>query len=203
MAKGRHIPGILVALTSMLIGVVSVRGQIYEDRMEPADLGIGDIDSLTIPAASYVGNEVCRTCHAQAYRNWLGTRHAQAFIPMRSERSAAMAQEAGITVCCPDKSGLCLDCHATAHDVPAAYREPTFRMGEGVSCEKCHGPGGRHVRAMGGEGPSDAARMIRPTEDDCRRCHREQESHKKLGKKSWTSFAEQWKHIAHARDHNR
>jgi hypothetical protein len=203
MAAGRAISSILGALIPLLVFVGSATGQIYEDRMDPAELGIGDIDSLTIPKAPYVGNEICKTCHASAFRNWLGTRHAQAFIPMRSMRGMMMAEQAGISVCCPDKSGMCMRCHATAHDVPAEYREETFRMGEGVSCEKCHGPGGEHMRAMSGDDPSADAAMISPTEEDCLVCHRPKPSHEMLNKASWKSFAEAWKHIAHTKDYTR
>ena len=102
-----------------------------------------------------------------------------------------------MTVCCPDKSGLCLRCHATGHDVPARYREAGFRMGEGVTCEKCHGPAGAHVQAMqdGAEG-GPSARLAIPTEDTCMGCHRHKPDHDVVHPRPYV-LAKAWKEIAH------
>jgi hypothetical protein len=209
----RTVLACLVALTATSVA----HGQVYEDRMEPVELGIGDLDSLTIPESTYVGNDTCRACHEDAYRLWLGTRHARAFVPLRSRTAVAMGQRDTVSTDSPAGSGRCLSCHATGHDVPAAYRDHAFRIGEGVACEKCHGPGGAHVGAMDSRiGRAIAAvglglrRTIRTLmaggdgvealkgawEPSCARCHDPVPSHEMLGSKPFV-FAKAWKTIAH------
>jgi hypothetical protein len=146
--------------------------------MEPAELGIRDIEALTVPDTRYVGNDVCQTCHPSSYRKWLETQHSRAFVPLYSSMMAMMIGSLeAISADMPSKSGKCLGCHATAHDVPAAYRAESFRMGEGVSCEECHGPGEAHAKSMQ-EGASSGASSLRiPTEEVCLGCHREKPSH--------------------------
>ena len=170
--------------------------QLYEDEMEPAALGLTETDSLVIPQAVYVGNDQCRQCHEAIYQKWLGTRHAQGFIPLRSRMAMMMAREQGVTASYPDKSGKCLACHATAHNVPAAYRGPGFRMGEGVTCEKCHGPGGEHVQAMKTGQAGNKGELARPAEEFCWRCHAPKKSHEKLNTPPF-SYPKSWAKIAH------
>jgi hypothetical protein len=186
------------AATLLFLALLPIaRGQIFEDRMDPDEIGILDIDSLVTPSAVYVGNEICMTCHPAAYRKWLGTEHARAFVPMRSMMGMMMGETAGVTACCPAKSGKCLPCHATAHNVPAAYRGPEFRMGEGVSCEKCHGPGGDHVEAAGSEGTDPKATIRIPSDEDCMACHKYKPSHEMVSPEEPFSMEEAHKRIAH------
>ncbi len=131
-----------VALVSM-----NANAQLYEDRLDPDELDIRDITELARPASRYIGNQACAKCHASAQDIWLGTKHARAFVPLRSVAAVEMGEDVGITTDEPAKSGKCLRCHATGHNVPATHREVGFRMGEGVTCEACHGPGGAHVSA--------------------------------------------------------
>ena len=179
-----------------LLMLATAHAQYYEDTMEPDEIGIKDIGGLRIPEAVYVGNDVCRLCHEAAYQKWLGTTHSRTFVPMRSMMGMMMGEEQGVTACCPAKSGKCLKCHATAHDVPEAYRGPGFRMGEGVACEKCHGPGGNHVQAI--EDPQSGVNgtMEGPSEVSCWACHKPKPSHEKLGKKLF-GYAGYWERIAH------
>lgn len=192
----------ILALLGVGLALSPVLAQYYEDAMEPEEIGIKDIGELRIPGAVYVGNDVCRQCHEAAYQKWLGTAHSRAFVPMRSMMAMEMGKEQGVTACCPAKSGKCLKCHATAHDVPAAHRGPGFRMGEGVACEKCHGPGGDHVRAM--EDPQSGANktLEGPGEATCWTCHQPKPSHAKLGKKPF-NYAAYWPKIAHPRSAER
>jgi hypothetical protein len=82
----------------------------------------------------------------------------------------------------PVASG-CLFCHCNhAEAVPDtmnAYREPIFQ-GFAIGCERCHGPGARHVRAREeGEAPSEPdATIVNPARLDaalreavCEQCH--------------------------------
>ena len=174
-----------------------VHAQYYEDTMEPAEIGILDIGELRVPAAVYVGNDVCRLCHEATYQHWVGTRHSRAFVPLRSMMAMAMGKEQGVTACCPAKSGKCLSCHATAHDVPAAYRGPGFRMGEGVACERCHGPGGNHVQAMEDPQSGVDGRLPALGKESCTACHYPKKSHEKQQTPPF-NFDRAWKKVAHS-----
>ena len=188
-----------LAMAAVIAGLAPASAQVYEDRQDPADLGIGDLDSLVVPSASYVGNDVCRACHPAAYETWLGTRHARTFVWLESRLGARIAAEAGIEAEVPRRSAFCLGCHGTAADVAAEWREPGFRMGEGVACEKCHGPGGLHAQAME-EGRPDDVPLIRPTEETCLECHAFKPSHAEVPTNGKFEFAARWKEIAHPED---
>ena len=206
-----------LACVLFIAGFSATYGQVFEDRMEPDEMGIGDIDSLSVPAFRYVGNDSCKTCHPAAYRKWLGMKHARAFVSLRSRMAVTIGERDSITASSPDRSGRCLSCHAVAHDAPAAYRGPGVRIGEGVTCEKCHGPGEKHVADLGSF-PGRAWTMVRmisvrvartilgrpdmsvdlemPVEADCMACHKSKPSHEMPGKKPF-SFSNARKKIAH------
>lgn len=171
-------------------------GQLHEDRMDPVELGIQDLDSLTVPPAPYVGNGACAECHAEAYRTWLGTKHSRTFVWLGSGTARGIARKAGIKAPSPRHSGFCLGCHATAADVAAEWRGSGFRMGEGVACEKCHGPGGEHVRAMRAGGSEDPPLQM-PTQDFCLGCHHKKASHTAVPTNGAFVFETYWKRIAH------
>lgn len=75
----------------------------------------------------------------------------------------------------------CLRCHASRlQPVPGGdnqYREPPFLEG-GVSCERCHGAGGRHVAARGAGVAFHPGEIVNPAKLDavrrdsiCEQCH--------------------------------
>jgi len=192
-----RIPGIAMAVAFVaFVGTVPVAAQVHEDRQDPAELGIGDLGSLVVPPAAYVGNDACRACHAEAYRTWLGTRHARTFVWLESRLGVRIAEKAGIEAELPRRSAFCLGCHATAADVAAQWREPGFRMGEGVACEKCHGPGAAHVEAMEAGRP-DGIPLRLPDEEFCLGCHEFKPSHTEVPTNGTFEFAKRWKEIAH------
>lgn len=181
-----------MGLGMLIGGIAAAPAQVLEDTLDPAELGIQGLDSLVTPAAHYVGNEVCAGCHPAAYDKWLGTRHARSFVRLHSGEARVIAEGEGLSSSLePIRSALCLGCHATGHDAPAAYRDAGFHMGEGVACEKCHGPGGAHAAAMRGvsgeQGKPDVPgtsagletgpRLRIPEESFCLRCHRPKPSH--------------------------
>jgi len=192
--------GLAAALLALLLAVPAT-AQYDEDNMEPAEIGIRDIAALEVPRTGYVGNETCASCHAAAYEKWLATAHSRTFVPMRSMMAMMMGDEAGVTACCPAKSGLCLPCHGTAHNVPARFRGPGVRMGEGVTCEKCHGPGQEHAElamAQKGSGRWDMAALQAALDEpvSCMSCHLEKKSHAALETPPFDR-AHAWKCIAH------
>jgi Cytochrome c554 and c-prime len=202
MPKRVHrIPRLLagpVALAALaMLATLPVRAQVHEEDMEPAELGIVDLDSLTVPSAHYVGNDACAECHPDAYRTWLGTKHSRTYVWLESDAARAVAKAAGIMADSPRHSGFCLGCHATAADVAAKWREAGFRMAEGVACEKCHGPGGAHVQARR-EGVPEEAPLRRPDERFCLGCHHRKPSHETIPTNGHFTFEKYWKEIAHS-----
>lgn len=185
----------VIALLAVAVSSAAI-GQLYEDRLEPDELDIGDIEKLATPAARYLGNDACAQCHPGTYETWLGTKHARAFVSLRSAAAISMGEEVGITGDEPAKSGKCLSCHATGHDVPAGYRDADFRMAEGVVCEACHGPGGTHASAAAlalvsraglASPPRALVAMVAglwahygiamPKREQCISCHKQKPSH--------------------------
>ena len=194
---GRRSRNIWVRLAVLGMGMLTAaHAQYYEDTMEPAEIGIKDIGEPRTLKAVYAGNDVCRLCHEAAYQTWLGTGHSRGFLPLDSMMGMMMGEKMGITGQMPSKSGQCLTCHALAHDVPAAYRGPGFRMGEGVACERCHGPGGEHVSAI--EDPESGAEsaLAVPGPEFCRNCHRPKTAHDGVESRI-ANFPRAWKKIAH------
>lgn len=189
-------------LAALVLATAAGFAQYYEDTLEPEEIGIRDIQQVRTPEATYAGNDVCRLCHEAAYQTWLGTGHARAFVPLRSMMGMMMGEQQEITASSPAKSGKCLRCHGTAADVPAAYRGPGFRMGEGVACEKCHGPGGEHVAAMEHTDVDADPAMCMPGRDSCEECHAPKRSHAKLEKPPF-DLQEAWERILHPRSDER
>ncbi|MEP7366924.1 MAG: tetratricopeptide repeat protein [Acidobacteriota bacterium] len=75
----------------------------------------------------------------------------------------------------------CLQCHASRVQVVAGtqnrYRDAPFLEG-GISCERCHGEGRRHVAARGVGGPLKTGEIVNPSKLDaarrdsvCEQCH--------------------------------
>lgn len=69
-------------------------------------LEIGDLDSLEVPNAKYVGNQVCKGCHAEAYRIWVASKHARSYVVLHTMMAKKMGEECKIQAYCPQKSTL-------------------------------------------------------------------------------------------------
>lgn len=92
----------------------------------------------------YVGANACKACHltpksGAAFTIWQKSAHAKAFATLATPAALEIAKKKGIAD--PQKDANCLKCHETAAGVPAAQLAATFKAGEGVGCEACHGPG--------------------------------------------------------------
>lgn len=191
----------LARALSVLLLAAPATAQYDEDTLEPEEIGLRDIEMILVPRTGYVGNETCASCHASTYDRWLSTAHSRTGVAMRSMMAMMMAQKEGVTACCPGKSGMCMACHGTAHDVPAAYRGPGVRMGEGVTCEKCHGPGQEHselAMAQKERGAWNVEALIASLDEPrlCMSCHREKKSHEALQAPPFDEAAAK-KRIAH------
>ena len=93
----------------------------------------------------YIGIKKCKMCHKSKKRGeqvqqWEGSEHAKAFEHLATPEAKEVAKKAGVEGD-PQKSAECLSCHVTGHDAPAAQKEASYTLEEGVSCEACHGAG--------------------------------------------------------------
>ena len=175
-----------------------VMAQSADKPGESRELEIGDLDSFNVPNAKYVGNQVCKSCHSEAYRIWVASKHARSYVVLGMMMAMKMGEECKIQACCPPKSAKCLTCHATAATVSKEYRAPGFYIEEGVKCEACHGPGEKYStkEIMQNRKAATAAGLLTLDEKDCMRCHKPKPSHKMLKKKPF-DYATAWKKIAH------
>jgi hypothetical protein len=105
----------------------------------------------TVPSGMFNGPGGCAsaTCHGSIqprtssrvfqneYTIWIAQdKHAQAFRVLQNDVSERIGKILNIGP--PSKAPKCLVCHALY--VPAEQQAQTFEIGDGVSCENCHGP---------------------------------------------------------------
>jgi hypothetical protein len=101
----------------------------------------------------YVGASKCGLCHEKIYAGWKKTKHAVAYTTLVDANRYFY----------PD----CINCHTTGAGYPSGFRiDQTTRHLEGVQCEVCHGPGGRHLAT---EGEFDL--RLTTDKDFCGECH--------------------------------
>lgn len=149
----------------------------------------------------YVGAKTCMPCHmtpksGAAYKIWQGTAHSKAFATLATPAALEIAKKKGIAD--PQKDEKCVKCHDTAFGAAAAQLAPTFKAGEGVGCEVCHGPGSDY-KAMQvmkdidtGKIKGETVGLVKPDEKACVKCHNSESPTFKEFK-----FAEAVKKIAH------
>jgi hypothetical protein len=117
--------------------------------------------------ADYVGLTKCAACHFAQYKDWKPSAHGRAheILPAKYK-----------------KDEKCLECHATGVGHPASSDEAAATNLQGVSCEACHGPGGRHARyaltfvGQGRELTDESLKVLRSmiermSMEQCIRCH--------------------------------
>ena len=81
--------------------------------------------------SDYLGAATCQGCHAEAYKVWRNSKHAQAMQTLASKKRA--------------KNPDCVGCHSVAFGQGgfiSMQHSPHFA---GVQCENCHGPRKAHV----------------------------------------------------------
>ena len=179
-------------------GAVAMAQSADNSGGESRELEIGDLDSFTVPKAKYVGNQVCKSCHPEDYRIWVGSKHARSYVVLGTMMAKKIGKEFKIKASSPQKSAKCLTCHAPAATVSKDYRAPGFHIEEGVKCEVCHGPGEKYStkEIMQNREEAMAAGLLTLDEKYCMRCHKPKPSHKILKKKPF-DYATAWKKIAH------
>jgi len=149
----------------------------------------------------YIGSKACMPCHltpksGAAYKIWQASAHAKAFATLATPAAKEIAQKKGIAD--PQKDEKCMKCHDAAFGVAAAQLAPSFKPGEGVGCEVCHGPGSDYktMQVMKdidtGKIKGEAVGLLKGDEKTCVKCHNaESPSFKGF------NFAEMSKKIAH------
>lgn len=126
-------------------------------KLRPAtnQTGVSGSDIHTVSGSenSYLGAEVCMSCHQEEYDQWKTTRHASAFLDLLEQTRQWVPE--------------CAQCHVTGFGKPGGFQQ--FPQTSGfmhVQCESCHGPGQRHVAEYG---LGEIQRT--PDKSACLQCH--------------------------------
>ncbi|MCD6339495.1 MAG: beta-propeller fold lactonase family protein [Verrucomicrobia bacterium] len=151
----------------------------------------------------YLGVRACAACHrgpemGHQFSLWRLSAHARAYAALAKPEAKRIALLSGVPEE-PQKSRLCLGCHATAADTEEWERDDGFRIQDGLQCEACHGPGSEYATAKVMRDPKLAmANGLRmPEKDDCMMCHRTKGSHEATLKKKPFDLEKAWRMIAH------
>ena len=138
--------------------------------------------------ADYVGIKMCAICHKKddsgnQFAKWQASPHAKAFETLGTDKAKEVAKKLGIDD--PQKSGKCLECHATAYNFTESVATDKLKPEDGVTCESCHGPGKKYMSksTMEDHGKAVAAGMIYPATQSCTLCHNDRSP-------SWKGFDE-------------
>ena len=119
----------------------------------------------------YVGAKACAKCHRDAgmgfqHCRWLLSGHARAYASLADPAAKEIARLSGIPQE-PQESSMCLGCHATGAHVEDWEKDEAFHVEDGVSCEKCHGPGSEYMdmSTMVDSQAAAAAGLTMPTKE--------------------------------------
>ena len=103
--------------------------------------------------ASYVGIDVCSSCHPAARQVWNATSHAKAYATLSTEFKQFNLE--------------CVGCHVTGYEKPGGSTVTHVAGLQDVQCEVCHGPGSKHAAK-----PSDPTLLTgAPAASACLQCH--------------------------------
>jgi hypothetical protein len=101
----------------------------------------------------YVGAVKCAPCHQMIFEEWGQSGHAGAYDTLIKKNRYFY----------PD----CINCHVTGAGYAGGFQiERTTKHLEGVQCEVCHGPGGKHVDSGG-----DFNLRVTSDQRFCEECH--------------------------------
>ena len=107
---------------------------------------------------AYVGNEVCRACHADAFAVYEKTSHSKAWATLEN---AGKQCDVG-----------CIQCHSVGFMEPGGpCSMKTLEGFKDVGCENCHGPGQAHVADPSNRESWGAKFVAAPNESTCLTCH--------------------------------
>lgn len=124
---------------------------------------------------AYVGNTKCKMCHMKQFKAWSATPHASALANLEkadAKVTADMAAKLKVTIKgSAAKTDGCVSCHVTGYQLAGGYpgADPAKSAAlAGVTCEACHGPGGKHVSVPKAE---KKGTISRAGEGTCKGCH--------------------------------
>lgn len=148
----------------LIAGLTLIAGQPQEATATPPD------------AANYVGVKTCGMCHKKPESGdqlglWTASPHAKAFEVLGTDAAKAVGAKLGIAD--PQKSGKCLQCHATAYNFTDSLSTAKILPTDGVTCESCHGPGKKYMSkaVMVDQAKAIAAGLVYPASNNCVLCH--------------------------------
>ncbi len=197
MSRGLKIVGCIAVLSLLLLAVPSAWAHPELARQAKApcsgchaaawggtalsDAGKAYKASGKAPAAgaqdpAYVGSSKCKMCHMPQFKAWAATKHASALVNLEKADPkvvADMAAKLKVTIKgTAAKTDGCVGCHVTGYQLaggyPAADAAKTTAVA-GVTCEACHGPGGKHVAAAKADKKATIAATV--GEGTCKGCH--------------------------------
>ena len=128
---------------------------------------------------SYVGTKTCGMCHksekaGQQLSIWEGSKHAQAYKLLQTEKADKIAKEKGFETKAVE-TPECLKCHASGYNVDASMLDKKFSVEDGVQCETCHGPGSDYKSMKVMKNKEDAVAngliLYEKPEELCITCH--------------------------------
>ena len=127
--------------------------------------------------ALYVGTKACGMCHKKEeagnqLAKWQESGHAKAFERLATPEAKEAAKKLGIDD--PQKSGKCLQCHATAYNFTETLAGmEKIAVEDGVTCESCHGPGKNYKakEVMKNRDECVTKGMVYPATKSCTKCH--------------------------------
>ena len=176
-------------------------------RLIAAGIGVMAAVALLLNAAPirpvYIGARACAQCHESAgmghqYSKWMTTKHAQAWATLARPESAEISRISGLREP-PQKSPVCLGCHAVAADTESWERDEGFHVEDGMQCEGCHGPGSEYANeaTMRDINAAMKAGLRMPNERRCMVCHIEKGTHTQVLKSEPFDYAKFHGRIAH------
>jgi hypothetical protein len=152
----------------LVLGVALVAGTAFAQAPAPARPASTVLPYQSTAKSVGVVNCANSLCHGSVqpfkesnilqteYVTWSRVdKHARAYKVLGNEQSQRIARNLGIGN--PQQAKVCLDCHA--HNIPVAQRDERFKLDDGVSCEACHGPGGKWLPAHVEDGATHAKNL--------------------------------------------
>ena len=186
-SERRHRSALCVSWLLSVLGLLLLTGHVSAQDRQPV----------------FVGSKVCAECHygeGMGYQQckWLLSEHASAYASLATPEARRIARLSGEPQP-PQEASLCLGCHATGAQAEAWEKDPTFRLEDGIQCEKCHGPGSEYIdlEVMTNSKAARRAGLMMPTKDDCMNCHKEKGSHVAVHGKPEIDIDKAWEMISH------
>ena len=121
----------------------------------------------------FVGEEQCKTCHAEQYKVWQESEHAIAFEDLEVVQKSFDPE--------------CIQCHTVGFNVQGGFVDINITSHlMNVQCENCHGAGKEHALSSG---QKPVANKGWSKEQMCQQCHVQKHSPSFSVEKYWPKIA--------------